>query len=79
MLTQKLHEGECLQIHCDGGYRDGVGAAAYVVHLVEPITGSLHRIGWEAQFLRSVSSSFQAECTAMEMAVNFLGEVDLTS
>ena len=72
-LVQKLHEGNCLQIHCDGGYRekDGTGAAAFVVHMVEPILGSLDRIAWEAQFLRSVSSSFHAECTAMEMAVNF--------
>ena len=46
-------------------------AAAFVVHLVALISGTHDRIVWEAQLLSSASSSFHAECTAMEMAVTF--------
>ena len=28
-LLEAVYEGKCLQIHCDGGFQDGHGAAAF--------------------------------------------------
>ena len=73
-LAQKISNGACLQVHCDGGYRnsEGIGGAAFVVHLVDPNTSILYRIAYEAQFLHIITSSFQAECIALDMAVSFV-------
>ena len=61
--------GMPLQIHSDGGFRDGVGAAAFVVHAHESRTGTITRIGYSGSFMCSARSAFHAEGSALLAAV----------
>ena len=65
-----IQERRPIQIHCDGGYASNEGAAAFVVHVHRPLDGDVVRIGYRVVFLQNCSSSFQAELTALEMAIS---------
>lgn len=57
-----------LQIHCDGGYAHEVGAAAFVVHAHDPVSGLMYRIGYVGVFMQQARSAFHAEITALDLA-----------
>ena len=57
-VVDALCQGYCLQVHCDGGYRDGRGAASFVVHRVDPATGVMERIGYNGIFRPTARSAF---------------------
>ena len=67
-----LRNGCSLQIHCDGGFRGGVGAASFVVHLTEPGRTGVKRLGYHGVFLPHARSPFHAEIVALHEAVNWI-------
>ena len=71
-VKQAAETGYSLQIHCDGGYKGGVGAAAFVVHAIEVDSGSIHRVGYAGRFIAGAKSPFHTELTALDMALGFV-------
>ena len=64
-----------LQIHCDGGYAQSVGAAAFVVHVFDPATGLMDRIGYVGIFMEQARSAFHAEITALDSAQKWVQQL----
>ena len=75
MVVAAVRNRQCLQIHCDGGYDGTVGSAAFVVHVVEPRTGNITRAGYRGCFMVFAESSFHAELTAIDNAIQFVLDV----
>ena len=71
-VVQAISQERCFQVHCDGGYKDGVGAASFVVHAIDPASGVVERLGYRGAFLSRARSAFQAELIALETAVQFM-------
>lgn len=76
---QAMRSRHCLQIHCDGGFSDNIGAAACVVHIVDPVVGELTRAGYCGVCMAYCASAFHAELTAIEHGVNFVLNLKLSS
>ena len=71
-VFEALSKGYSLQIHCDGGFCAGAGAAAFVVHIVEPRSNQISRAGYKGVYLAAAVSAFQAEVTAIDLATKFV-------
>ena len=67
-----MRAGHCLQIHSDGGYTCGAGAAAFVVHAVDVHADLIHRVGYSGVFMSNAHSAFHAEITAIDLAISFV-------
>ena len=78
-VTDKAMAGWSLQVHCDGGYRGGAGAAAFVVHSYSPAGGGVERVGYYGAYLPSARSAFQAEIFALDNAVAWIRSCMLRS
>ena len=63
-----------IQIHCDGGFADGVRSAAFVVHAHDVASGSVTRLGYAGFSLPDARSAFHAEVVAMRRAVTWVKE-----
>ena len=74
-LKEAIRGHKCLQIHCDGGYCEGQGASAFVMHVVQPSTGAVSRIGFKWKYLAIAYSAFHAEITAIDLAVEYVNMV----
>ena len=77
-VREALRNGHSLQIHCDGGFREGIGAAAFVPHIVEPSLASenaLTRAGYVGIYLDVCHSAFHAEIVALDAAITFVLEL----
>ena len=73
-VMEALRKGQPLQIHCDGGFVDTVGAAAFVVHSYD-LTGQIVRLGFAGKYLARARSAFQAEVTALANAIEWVSEI----
>ena len=51
---------------------DGIGAAAFVAHAIDTKAGKMFRVGFVGVFISEAQSAFQAEITALDMAVGFV-------
>ena len=67
-----VEAGWSLQVHCDGGYRGGVGAAAFVVHAHCPAESRVKRVGYCGVFLPTARSAFHSEITALTNAIDWI-------
>ncbi len=55
-----------------GGYQEGVGAAAFVVHAYCPESGAVQRIGYIGTYFPDARSPFHAEVQALLAAVEWV-------
>lgn len=73
-VLESIRKGQPLQIHCDGGFVDNVGAASFVVHTYD-LTGQIVRLGFMGQYLARARSDFHVEVTALANAINWVSEI----
>ena len=66
-----------LQIFCDGGFSDNVGAAAFVVTSVSQVGDVLVRklLGERGRLIQGARSAFQTEVAAMDLATEHIGQL----
>ena len=74
-ILDAVRQRDNLQIHCDGGFVAGAGAAAFVIHRVSRRTNTVSRLGHCGVFLQSAESAFHTELSAIESAVNFVRRI----
>ena len=67
-----MRKGDALQVHCDGGFNNGAGAAAFVVHAVQTVTSSMTRLGYMGTFIPQARSAFETGLVAITMAVEWI-------
>ena len=70
-----VKSGHSLQVHCDGGYSNSVGAATFVVHAVRGGNEDVHGIGCAGAFVERAQSAFHMELTAIDIATDFARDV----
>ena len=65
-----------LQVFTDGGYVNGLGAAAAVFNVVSASNGMFHSslMGVCGQYMSSAQSAFHAEVTALDLALDALSK-----
>ena len=63
-----------LQVFCDGGYTNGVGAAAFVVKAVAERDGIYENklVVTTGVLIRDCKSAFHAETTALDLATTWV-------
>ena len=74
VVMESMRKGQPLQIHCDGGFVDNVGAAAFVVHSYD-LTGQIVRLGFMRQYPARARSAFHAEVIALANAICWVSEI----
>ena len=75
-LLREVHNATAIVIHSDGGFAEGVGAAAYVVTLVRASEYGFRRtfVGTRGVYLGNTVSAFGAEVAALDLATAFANE-----
>ena len=63
-----VFRGGALQIHCDGGFLDGRGAAVFVVHVHHAGLEGVTRLGYQGVDLPNARSALHSEISALQMA-----------
>ena len=73
-LVAGLTDGIGIQVFSDGGFADGVGAAAVVVSLVFAEEDSLRTriLGARGHLVRDAKSAFHTEVVALDLAIEIL-------
>ena len=67
-----IQNGRSIQIHSDGGFKSGRGAASFVVHACDPSTGMMSRLGYSGHYMHAARSAFHAEILALLLAVDWM-------
>ena len=71
--------GQALQIFSDGGFKEGIGAAAFVVVVINAMeTNVEERIaigGFAGKYFPEAKSASQMELIAAEMGINYARQV----
>ena len=70
-VAARLQRGEHLQIHSDGGYRNGCGAAAAVVLTYALLDGlrTPSVVGYWGAYIGEAKSAFHTELIAADVAI----------
>ena len=76
LVAQRVADGSCMQFFSDGGFREGAGAAAFVVVKVNS-TAAVERAlaGRKGVLIAQSFSAFQTELLAADMAAEFAERV----
>ena len=75
-VAAAIMAGQALQIMCDGGYRNSMGAAAAVAFLVDPVSKHVSEpAGIRGHFIQHARSPFEMEVLGAELGVDFASDV----
>ena len=75
-VAAAIMAGQALQIMCDGGYRNSMGAAAAVAFLVDPVTKHVSEpAGIRSRFIQRARSPFEMEVLGAELGVDFASDI----
>ena len=72
---EAVARGGALQLFCDGGFVAGIGALSFVVHVYGKGPGPCRQIGYIGKFIPQARSAFQAEITALQLAIEWMSAI----